>query len=72
MTEQLAYELKVKEQKMKNEMAQVKRENKFYLNNVKKAKMIDAIEAKKIEKGGDVKNVKKMERTFRQRKVINN
>ncbi|KAL5038015.1 RNA-binding ATPase activator esf2 [Batrachochytrium dendrobatidis] len=47
LTEQLAYELKVKEQRVQTEMAQAKRENKVYLKNVSKAKMIQAMEAKK-------------------------
>ncbi|KAH6600664.1 hypothetical protein BASA50_002047 [Batrachochytrium salamandrivorans] len=50
LTEQLAYELKVKEQRIQTEMAQAKRENKVYLQNVGKAKMIQAIESKKALK----------------------
>jgi ESF2/ABP1 family protein len=69
LTEQLAYELKVKEQKLKNEMSQAKRENKLYLKNVEKAKMIEAIEAKNIKKGNP-ESVVKVNRNFRQRKAI--
>ncbi|KAJ3257375.1 RNA-binding ATPase activator esf2 [Boothiomyces macroporosus] len=50
LTEQLAYELKVKEQKIKTEMDQVKRENKMYLKNVEKAKMVEAIKQRKETK----------------------
>ncbi|KAJ3314665.1 RNA-binding ATPase activator esf2 [Boothiomyces sp. JEL0838] len=50
LSEQLAYELKVKEQKIKTEMDQVKRENKMYLKNVEKAKMVEAIKQRKETK----------------------
>ena len=67
LTEQLAYELKVKEQKMRNEMSQAKRENKLYVKNVQKAKMIEAIEAKKGVRAKEVDNI--TNRIFRQRKA---
>ncbi|KAI8904043.1 hypothetical protein EDD86DRAFT_184028, partial [Gorgonomyces haynaldii] len=47
LTEQLAYELKVKEQKLRTEMHQAKRENNLYIKNVNKSKMIAAIEERK-------------------------
>jgi ESF2/ABP1 family protein len=58
LTDQIAYERAVREQKMRAEMASVKRENKAYLRNVEKGKMIEAMEEKKrrkreIESGGD-------------------
>ncbi|KAI8930376.1 hypothetical protein BC831DRAFT_440324 [Entophlyctis helioformis] len=63
LTEQLAYELKVKEQRLRTEMSQAKRENKMYLGNVAKAKMIEAIQERRTSKkrerddedGGDAK-----------------
>lgn len=58
LTEQIAYELKVREQKMKTELAQTKRENKIYIKNVEKAKMIQGMkekrEAKEAKKSQDV------------------
>jgi ESF2/ABP1 family protein len=68
LTEQLAYEKKVKEQKLKAEVAQAKRENKQYLKNVAKAKMIEAMEDKKKRKGEDVPSIQR--RRFKQRKVM--
>ncbi|TPX67894.1 hypothetical protein SpCBS45565_g03519 [Spizellomyces sp. 'palustris'] len=50
LTEQIAYELKVREQRLKTEMAQAKRENKAYVKNVGKAKMVEAIEERKRQK----------------------
>jgi ESF2/ABP1 family protein len=67
LTEQLAYEKKVKEQKLRAEMAQAKRENKLYLKNVEKAKMIEAISEKKKRKGEQMES--KVNRQFKQRKV---
>lgn len=63
LTEQLAYEVKVKEQKLKTEAAQAKKEVKLYMKNVEKAKMIESIE-KRINKQQTVK------RKFKQRKVM--
>ncbi|KAL2916298.1 RNA-binding ATPase activator esf2 [Polyrhizophydium stewartii] len=50
LTEQLAYELKVKEQRLRAEMAQAKREEKIYVQNVAKAKMVEAMLAKRGKK----------------------
>jgi ESF2/ABP1 family protein len=50
LTEQIAYELKVKEQKLKTELSQARRENNLYLKNVDKAKMIENIHEKKKRK----------------------
>lgn len=71
LTEQLAYELKVKEQRMKNEISLAKRENKIYLKNVERAKAIEAMEKRKnktISTGGISKV--KVERKFKQRQAI--
>ncbi|KAJ3349347.1 Activator of basal transcription 1 [Kappamyces sp. JEL0680] len=75
LTEQLAYELKVKEQKLKNEMSQAKRENKMYLKNVERAKMIEAMEAKKKNKRSADQDESAVPanqdiRKFKQRKVV--
>ncbi|KAI9098140.1 hypothetical protein DFS34DRAFT_642869 [Phlyctochytrium arcticum] len=82
LTEQIAYELKVREQRLKTEMAHAKRENKAYLKNVGKAKMVEALEQKKADKkrkaeadaGGDsgaaAASQKEIRRRFKQRKVI--
>jgi len=47
LTEQITYERAVRDQKLKAEMAQSARENKIYLRNVDKAKMIESIEERK-------------------------
>jgi ESF2/ABP1 family protein len=50
LSEQLAYELKVREQKLKAEMAQAKRETTLFMKNVNQSKMISAMEDKKRKK----------------------
>ncbi|KAJ3116032.1 RNA-binding ATPase activator esf2 [Phlyctochytrium bullatum] len=50
LTDQIAYERAVRDQKLRAEMAAAKRENKAYLRNVAKAKMIEAIEKRKAKK----------------------
>lgn len=67
LTSQLAYELKLKEQKLKTEEAQAKRENKMYLKNVSKAKMIESMQEKREKRGEVVEQP--MRRKFKQRKV---
>lgn len=72
LTEQLAYELKVKEQKLKNEMSQAKKENQSYLKNVSKARMIESMEAKRAAKrkiDGSEAAPRIKDRKFKQRKV---
>ncbi|KAI8852604.1 hypothetical protein BC829DRAFT_368163 [Chytridium lagenaria] len=49
LTDQIAYERAVRDQKLRAEMSAVKRENKGYLRNVAKNKMIQAIEARKAK-----------------------
>lgn len=83
LTEQLAYETKVKEQLMKAEISNARRETKAYIHNVEKAKMIESIENKKkrkLQKTNDtsesnyqdeVRNdTQNIRRRFKQRKVI--
>ncbi|KAJ3065728.1 Activator of basal transcription 1 [Podochytrium sp. JEL0797] len=50
LTDQISYERAVRDQKLKAEMEQVKRETKAYLQNVERAKMVEAMEAKKKRK----------------------
>lgn len=78
LTEQLAYELKVKEQRMRNDLSQARKESKLYVKNVQKAKAIEAMEARKSSKksastsedvGGYEPSIKKT-LSVRQRKVI--
>ncbi|KAI9173023.1 RNA-binding ATPase activator esf2 [Blastocladiella emersonii ATCC 22665] len=47
LTEQIAYEKRKKEERLRAEILQAKRENKIYMDNVGKAKMVNAMEAKK-------------------------
>ncbi|TPX30816.1 hypothetical protein SeMB42_g07860 [Synchytrium endobioticum] len=50
LAEQIAYERAVREQKIRVEMTQVKRENKAYIKNVATAKMVEAIQERKSKK----------------------
>lgn len=50
LTEKIAYEKAVRQQKIREEMAQAKRENKFYMEKVNQAKTIASIESKKQKK----------------------
>ncbi|TPX77039.1 hypothetical protein CcCBS67573_g01715 [Chytriomyces confervae] len=50
LTDQISYERAVRDQKVRTEMEQVKRETKAYMQNVDRAKMIEAMEAKKKRK----------------------
>jgi len=50
LTERIAYEKAVRNQKLKAEMAQASRESNVILRNVEKAKMIESMEKRKIEK----------------------
>ena len=74
LSEQLAYELKVREQKVRNEMAQAKRETNMYMKNVNQSKMIAALEAKnakrKLPDNEDAPKKEKVNRQFKQRKVV--
>ena len=62
LTEQIAYEKKVREQKLKQEESQSKRETKLYLKNVSRGKMIESMEKRKSDE-------KIERRKFKQRKV---
>ncbi|KAI9140911.1 hypothetical protein BKA69DRAFT_1029013 [Paraphysoderma sedebokerense] len=54
LTEQIAYEKAQKEQRLRAEILQAKRENKLYLANVSKAKMIQSIEGRKKRKAAEM------------------
>ena len=45
-----AYEKAAREQKMRTEISQAKKEANFYIENVEKSKIIDAIEKRKGKK----------------------
>jgi ESF2/ABP1 family protein len=71
LSEQLAYEIKVREQKLRTEMAQAKRENNMFVKHVQQAKMISAMEEKKKKRGVEETEEaedKKLKRRFKQRK----
>ncbi|ORX45433.1 hypothetical protein BCR36DRAFT_585744 [Piromyces finnis] len=53
LTERIAYEKAVRNQKLKAEMAQASRESNVILRNVEKAKMIESMEKRKLEKLND-------------------
>ncbi|KAL6617329.1 hypothetical protein U3516DRAFT_898495 [Neocallimastix sp. 'constans'] len=50
LTERIAYEKAVRAQKLKAEMAQASRESNVIIRNVEKAKMIESMEKRKLEK----------------------
>ena len=71
LTEQIAYELKVREHKLKTELSQAKRENKMYVKNVEKAKMIEGMQEKKRAKASEEpKSLDQIKRSFKQRRVM--
>ncbi|KAK9704628.1 RNA-binding ATPase activator esf2 [Basidiobolus ranarum] len=68
LTERIAYEKAIREQKLRAEISQARKENKMYVDNVEKAKVIKGIQDKKKRKldEGDVVPIK---RTFKQREM---
>jgi len=69
LSEKIAYEKATKEQRMRTEISQAKKEANFYLQNVEKGKAIDAMETRK-RKRADQKPVEKRLRTFKQHQAI--
>ncbi|KAJ1673454.1 RNA-binding ATPase activator esf2, partial [Spiromyces aspiralis] len=67
LTEQLNYERVAREQKLRNEMIQARKEANEYIQNVEKARMIKGIESKKSE--GRVEP-SKVQRRYKQRDVV--
>ena len=53
----LAYEQAVRDQKMRIEMSQAKRENSHYLSSVEKSKEIEAIVGRKRKRGATEEEV---------------
>ena len=50
----VAYEKATKEQRMRTEISQAKREANFYIQNVEKGKAIDAMETRKRKRADQV------------------
>ena len=51
----VAYEKATKEQRMRTEISQAKKEANFYLQNVEKGKAIDAMETRKRKRADQVR-----------------
>ncbi|ORY06280.1 hypothetical protein K493DRAFT_333167 [Basidiobolus meristosporus CBS 931.73] len=68
LTERIAYEKAVREQKLRAEISQARKENKMYVENVEKAKIIKGIQEKKKRKL-DEDDVVPIKRTFKQREM---
>ncbi|KAG1235390.1 hypothetical protein G6F35_000968 [Rhizopus arrhizus] len=72
LTEQMAHEKQARQQRLRNEIAQANRENKTYIQNVEKAKMLENMKEKKRKRNnndeGPSENIK---RTFEQRNKVN-
>jgi ESF2/ABP1 family protein len=75
LTEKISYENAVKEEKIKNERAQARRETQFYLKQAEKAKVLKKISAKKNKGSENLPSIKDsfetLKKNFRQRKPIN-
>ncbi|XP_064397747.1 uncharacterized protein LOC135344467 [Halichondria panicea] len=67
LTEKIAYTQAVREQKMRTEMSQVKRETSAYLSSVDKGKEITAITQRKSRQG--VQTISTQQRHYKQRVV---
>ncbi|KAI8984746.1 hypothetical protein BDF20DRAFT_815925 [Mycotypha africana] len=72
LTEQMAHEKQARQQRLRNEIAQANRENKTYIENVQRAKMLQSMEAKKRKREGNEGDDNqpteiKVKRTFAQR-----
>lgn len=76
LTEQKAYERAIKEQKLKTEIAQGKRENALYVKQVERAKMVENICKKRgtQEEGGRASlhtdSFESLKARFKQRKIV--
>ncbi|XP_070533241.1 activator of basal transcription 1-like [Ptychodera flava] len=66
LSEKLAYERAVREQRMRTEISQARKETSFYLQSVQKKRMVDEITERKRKKGQEVKN---FEKKFKQRDI---
>ena len=88
LTERISYENAVREQKMREEIAHARRENKAFLNQVEKSRVVKKIEEKRNKRaaGDETKmaaaavktaavssvSLEDIKNRFRQRKPINN
>ncbi|ORE11708.1 hypothetical protein BCV72DRAFT_219418 [Rhizopus microsporus var. microsporus] len=71
LTEQMAYEKQARQQRLRNEIAQTSRENKTYIQNVAKAKMLESIKERKRKKDANTEgNEAKVRRIFEQREKV--
>ncbi|KAI8577968.1 hypothetical protein K450DRAFT_301481 [Umbelopsis ramanniana AG] len=72
LTEQMAYESKARQQRLSAEIAQATRENKTFISNVEKSKMINKMEENKKRKAVDSQSESpsKFQRNFDQRSIV--
>jgi ESF2/ABP1 family protein len=70
LTEKVAYERRVREQKLRVEMMQARRENASYVQMVETGKKLDQIEVRKRKRGeeGDVVASKRGDKTEKRQK----
>ena len=68
LTEKVAYERRVQEQKLRVEMMQARRENASYVELVEKGKKLDNIEARKRRRGEEMTSTKGDEEAKERRK----
>ncbi|KAG7399492.1 Activator of basal transcription 1 [Phytophthora boehmeriae] len=71
LTEKIAYENRIRDQKLRMEIAQAKKENEAYLERVDQSKQFEKMEARKADKKQDKSDVgdamQQMRRTFHQK-----
>ncbi|ETK93746.1 hypothetical protein F441_03226 [Phytophthora nicotianae CJ01A1] len=71
LTEKIAYENRIRDQKLRMEIAQAKKENEAYLERVEQSKQFEKMEARKADKkqGGDAAQdaMQNVRRTFHQK-----
>ncbi|XP_065909821.1 uncharacterized protein [Dysidea avara] len=71
LTEKLAYEQAVKEQQMRTEISQARKENQFFLSSVEQSKALKKIEDRKRKRGEEM-DYTGIKRTYKQSKTISN
>lgn len=69
LTEQIAAENQARQEKMRAEIAQATRENRTFIDNVEKSKMIKGIKEKRADKGRPTNEQDDFRRAFDQRKT---
>ena len=69
LTEKVAYERRVREQKLRVEMMEVKRENAAYVAQVEKGKRLDYIDERRKKRGDDVGDDKNHNNASKKRKI---